>query len=239
MASYFFDMKSARPGTAEDSYAYANRTGRYSRSKETNDLVASGHRNLPEGFDNDPIKFLATGDRYERRNGAVVRKLILALPRELPLAEQEKLVVDFLDATAPCKPSGYAIHHPKQAAFGDDGNPHTHVWLCDRIPDGIPRERAQFFRRAHPTVPELGGCRKDSGGKDPQQAKESMRNMRRAWADLQNLALEAGGHPDRVTHLSLREQKVDRKPEPRFGFMGVKRMDQGAKDEIRASRRTA
>jgi hypothetical protein len=138
MASYYLDIKSAKPGTAAESLAYANRTGRYKRSKENNDLVASGFQNLPDGFENDPVKFLAAGDKYERRNGSVVRKIILAVPRELDTEAHVKIAVNLLDRAFPDKPGGFAIHHSK-CALDDGVNPHAHIWVCDRVPDGVPR----------------------------------------------------------------------------------------------------
>jgi hypothetical protein len=61
------------------------------------------------------------------------------------------------------KPYQFAIHVPRE----DDqehSHPHAHILYCDRIPDEHERPPEIFFRRFNPAAPELGGCKKDSGG---------------------------------------------------------------------------
>lgn len=97
------------------------------------------------------------------------------------------------------KPYQYAIHVPREET-GE--NPHAHILYSDRLPDGLDRPAEIFFRRPNPKSPTLGGCKKDSGGQSPMQLRIAVINRKKLWADVQNEALEAGGHAARVDHRS-------------------------------------
>jgi hypothetical protein len=71
-----------------------------------------------------------------------------------------------------------------------------------RIIDGIEREAAQFFQRANANHPERGGARKDRFFVD----KHMPRQVRQAWSDLTNAALERAGAGLRVDPRSCKER---------------------------------
>lgn len=85
-------------------------------------------------------------------------------------------------------------------------------------------------------APELGGCKKDSGGLHRGKMKEALVATRQCWADIQNKHLQNHGHDSRVDHRSLREQGVDRQPERHLGPARVKLMSEQDKFNHIASR---
>jgi hypothetical protein len=61
------------------------------------------------------------------------------------------------------------------------------------------------------------------------QDKAHLRDLRKAWADTLNKHLAMAGRSERVTHLSLSAQGIDREPEPKKGPIAAKmeREDRG------------
>lgn len=119
----------------------------------------------------------------------------------------------------------WAIHTPK-ASLEKGDQPHAHIMYSERILDGIQRDPDQFFKRANKKNPEKGGCVKASGGKSPAELKAELLQTRERWANVQNAHLEKHGHEARVTHLSLKDQGIDRQPEKHLGAKGVQRLSQ-------------
>lgn len=103
----------------------------------------------------------------------------------------------FLKEQIPAKPFQVVIHAP-MASLGGGAQPHAHAMYSDRIDDGIERVPEQHFRRFNAKNPELGGCRKDSGGKDRVELREEVKRLRERWANVQNDALARYGHATRV-----------------------------------------
>lgn len=161
------------------------------------DLVATGFGNLPAWCHGDPALLFAASDAYERKNGAACRHLVVYLPRELSLAEQIRLVEALIVRDIGPKPYQYGIHHPVGET---EENPHVHILYSDRTPDGIQRSPEEFFSRANPQRPELGGCKKDSGGKSKKQVTLDVISRKKLWANLQNEALERAGCSARVEY---------------------------------------
>jgi hypothetical protein len=162
----------------------------YHAGKE--DIVHRSFGNLPHWCAQDPTVFFRDSDTFERRRGAAARHLVVTLPRELTLREWIVLTERLIATDIGTKPYQYAIHVPR----GDDpenANPHAHILYCDRIPDGLERTPQTFFRRPNYAHPELGGCKKDSGGLTRQEMGANALRRRQAWADLQNNALRAAG----------------------------------------------
>lgn len=221
MCTYHVQIKSGRPGTAIDRSRYIARENKYSRDESENDLVAEGSGNLPEWAPNAD-DFWKAADRYERRNGAVHRDLEISLPNELTLAENISLVDDLLKAVALSKPFQYAIHCPS-AALSQVPQPHVHIMMNDRKSDGIKRPPELHFKRHNPKKPELGGCKKDSGGKSPVQIREDLKEVRKTVAGLINIHLERAGRAERVDHRSNAERGLTTKPAKRLSPAAVQR----------------
>ncbi|HUG60151.1 MAG TPA: MobA/MobL family protein [Candidimonas sp.] len=176
---------------------------------------------MPEWAAHNPAHFWNAADQYERANGAVYREVEIALPRELTPEQNRELVADFIRQELGDRHAyQWAIHTPK-AAFEKGDQPHAHIMYSERTIDGIARDPDQYFKRANKKNPERGGCVKDSAG-----TEERLQATRERWADVQNAHLERHGHTARVTHLSLKDQGIDREPERHIGPKGIQRLKQ-------------
>ena len=83
--------------------------------------------------------------------------------------------------------------------------------------DEIEPEPNRFFSRYNAKAPEMGGCKKDSGGKDVITLRQEVVRQRENWAALQNEHLDKYGHEARVDHRSHRERGIAREPERHLG----------------------
>lgn len=238
MASYHLSIKSGKRGKATEHAAYIAREGKHGRAANREDLIATEHGNLPDWADGNPASFWNMADKHERKNGAAYRELELALPAELKPEQHIALLQDFVKAELPGKPYQLAIHEPI-AALGEVKQPHAHIMFSDRKPDGIERTPSQHFKRYNPTNPELGGCKKDSGGREPGELKNELVSRRENWASLQNKFLEANGHAARVDHRSNKDRGIHSSPERHLGPVGIKKMSPVERAEHQSKRRSA
>jgi hypothetical protein len=96
-----------------------------------------------------------------------------------------------------------------------DGGEHPYVLLMvsERTHDGIARGPDLFFRRANPDDPAHGGAAKDPAWNH----RDKVAELRAAWAETANQALERAGLAARMDHRSLAAQGIDRTPEPKLG----------------------
>lgn len=194
MAIFNWHIGSYRRGRATSQSNYIWRRDHFSIH---DDLVATGCGNLPDWCHGDPTQFFAAADLHERQNGAACRQLVISLPHELSLPEWTGLVETLIARDIGPKPYQYAIHNPSEDSRE---HPHAHILYSDRVPDGLERPAEAFFRRPNPKSPASGGCKKDSGGQSPKRLRLAVISRKKLWADLQNKALEAGGHAARVDH---------------------------------------
>jgi hypothetical protein len=159
----------------------------------------------------------------------------VALPNELTREQNLELVNDFVKKEIGLKPYQYCLHMPN-AALGDVDQNHFHVMYSDRLPDSITRPPEQHFRRYNAKTPEKGGCKKDSGGKDPATLKSEVVRRRESWANLQNERLEKFGHSARVDHRSNRDRGIAAEPERHLGQAGVRKLSADEVMAIKAKR---
>lgn len=232
MASFHYRIKSGKKGNAVEHAAYIARDGKYSAR---GDLVDSGVGNLPDWAVEDPKAFWKMADKYERANGAVYREHEIALPGELSLEQLCELSLAHTTELAGERPFQFAIHVP-QSSIDGAANPHLHLMVSDRLPDGIDRPPERMFCRFNPAHPQKGGCRKATGGRSRLQLRDELIETRRRCAAIQNAALERYGHAARVDHRSLKQQGIDRKPEPHLGPSRVKLMTSEDKAGVVARR---
>ncbi|CAL60882.1 putative MobA/MobL family protein [Herminiimonas arsenicoxydans] len=228
MASFHHCIKSGKKGTAANHAAYIGRKGKYN---QRDDLVATGHGNMPQWTDDDPHAFWKAGDKHERANGAVYREHEIALPSELTLEQTLDLVDEYIEKIIGEKPYEYAIHQPRSSIQGAT-NTHLHLMFSDRLDDGIDRKPEHMFKRYNSKQPENGGCRKDSGGKSRVELREEIIKMRQISAALQNASLERNGHSSRVDHRSLKDQGIARRPERHLGPARIQAMTGEQKESI-------
>jgi len=218
MAIFHHSMKNGKKNTAHEHCAYNTRSGK--KYEARHDLIYTTHRNIPN---DDPPAFWNAADKFERANGTAYREHEIAIPAELTLDAQIKLVNRLADELVPGKPCEISIHCGESSIEGCL-NPHVHMMFSDRVPDGLGRPLERIFKRANSQQPELGGWRKDSGGRDRAQMKELARTRREIVANTINEALAEAGIKERVDHRSLRDQGIDRQPERHLGPAAVKAM---------------
>lgn len=223
MASFHLSIKSGKRGSAAEHAAYIGRSGKYGKKNQEEDLLALEHGNLPAWANNDPNVLWRSADKYERVNGSTYVELVLALPNELSLKQNQELMREFIKKEIGSKPYQAAIHAPT-AALGGVPQPHLHVMTSSRIPDGIQRSPQQHFARFNRENPSNGGCQKADCGKDRKELKAGMLALRQGWAELQNAHLKKNGFEATVDWRSLKEQGVDRKAEVHLGKRKILKM---------------
>lgn len=148
----------------------------------------------------------------------------IALPDELTEEQQLDLVGEMIKTMIGEKPYQYAVHANTSTLEGDR-NPHLHLMYSDRTPAGIERTPQKTFSRFNAKHPELGGYKKDSGGKNALEMRIELIELRRKCAELQNISLEKHGHAARVDHRTLKLQGIAREPERHLGQARVKIMN--------------
>jgi len=235
MASFHHTLKSGKKGTAADHALYITRQGKY-RNRE--DLVCSGHGNLPAWTGGDPNRFWKTADARERANGAVYREHEIALPSALTREQQIELAETLVHELVGDKAYQYAVHAPNSSLEGTT-NTHLHVMYSGRIPDEIDRPPEQMFARHNPVNPSQGGWKKEGGGRSRLQVRDDLIALRKRCADAQNAALAHYGHDVRVDHRSLKDQGIERQPERHLGSARIKGMSGREKAAYVAARRSA
>jgi hypothetical protein len=221
MAIFHMKLKSHKKGQAADRSRYIARAGKYDNYAD--DVVLEGHGNLPAVANDDPLAVWKSADKNERSNGCASRELEVALPNELDTKDQLAIVMEYIEQSNPGKPYQFAIHR-SIGKLSQQPNTHVHLLESDRIQDGINRPLDQIFRRFNPDHPERGGCRKDTGGRDPATLRQEVQAKRELMAGIINAKLEARGHSVRVDHRSLKEQGIQRGPERHLGPGKVRSM---------------
>jgi hypothetical protein len=228
MASYHCTVKAGSKGRAAKHSDYISRAGQYEhdpakgqgKQSKLEDLEHTTSKNMPAWAEHAPSIFWKAADEHERANGATYREIEIALPREMTPEQRIQLVEEFIQKQL-CDRHAltYAIHIPK-AAIEKGDQPHAHVMYSEKVIDGIARDPAEYFKRYNAKNPEKGGCKKDSAG-----TKERLLETRELWAKIQNQNLEKCGYVDRVTHLSLNAQGINRQPEKHFGPIDSRKID--------------
>ena len=207
---------------------YLGREGKH--EKRAHELEYIGHGNMPEWAQENPMKFWDAADTYERANGRVYTEILVALPRELSRHERQELVRDFVgDELGDKYVYTVAIHNPRAMDGGEQ--PHAHIMFSNRELDGIERDREQFFKRANPEHPEKGGAKKSREWSKDDRANNKIEELRAAWERKANRALEKSGHEARIDRRSLKEQGIDREPEPKMGPEVTQRLKRGQETE--------
>lgn len=205
MAIYHFSMKTisrsaGRTATAAAAYrAGANITDR--NTGEVHDYtlkkgVLKTDIVLPAGaprwaFDREQL-WNAAEEAEKRKNSTVAREIVVALPAELDEETRSRMVRGFAEKLTirhKCAVD-YAIHEPNSK--GDDRNHHAHLLMSTR------RLEAEGFAEKTRELDD-----RKSGEVD---------YWRKEWAEHVNRYLAQEGLTERISHLSLAEQGIEREP---------------------------
>ncbi len=207
----------ARVGAYEGHEHASTATAQVARNGDgPGDLVAVGVGNMPPWVADDPIRFWAAADRYEREKGRTANTRILTLPRGVD--GDQKRAIAHQAAAVLCgerHPFLWAIHEPP--AMDGAPQPHIHLMWSPRILDGIERGPEKFFKRYNPTHPERGGARKATQVSIALCMRAAaMMAEREAFADIVNAALASAGLSARVDPRSNAARGMLREPEPKL-----------------------
>lgn len=206
----FTTGRRSRGASAKWNFRYICRMGK--NNEEKKDLVTVFHGNMPECAKDNPQALWEASDEYERANGRVYTEMTVGFPRELKMQESIRLVQDFIKSeVGKAHAFTVAVHCP--TALDGKSNPHAHIMLTERANDGVERSLEMFFSRANSRNPERGGARKDPDWNRQNKIPE----LRESWCRHVNQALERNHVDFRVDHRSLKEQGIDREPEPKLG----------------------
>ena len=191
MAIYSCNLKSVgrtthAPGTAG---AYL----RYISRPDAEPVLLAGHIPL------DPIEartWMDGRERAMRKNGRVIDKIRLAIPRELQPDERSALIEDFMKDLAGGRVPWYAAIHQTGK---DAHNPHAHVAVHDRSIDS-GRRLLRLSDNARDRI--------KAGLPGP----KAVDWVRERWEVMANHALERAGHEVRIDRRALEAQGIDRAP---------------------------
>ncbi len=255
MAIYHFTAKSAgRLGgqSAEAALRYICKEGKYKRSGDVVAFVASVH--MPPfalvceaGWARDgALQYWRAADEYERANGRLFKGLEFALPDQLSLAANIALARRYLDGlTAGIEggalPYTFAIHAKLDPKTGELSHFHVHALVSERVNDGVERSADTWFRRVavsrgpRMADPATGGAKKSTA----LRPEGWLLAARLLWAKVANEALTAAGLFDRIDHRSLKDQGLDRMPEPKLGPRAKAMEHRTAKPTFRGERMRA
>lgn len=137
-------------------------------------------------------------EKSERRKDAqLCREFVLALPKELAPDAQLRCAVQWAQSELVNKGmiAEVSLHRPKKGT-----NVHAHVLATLRTIEG-----------------------EKFSAKKPREwnTKDQLLQWRESWATAVNAALEKAGRPERVDHRSLKDQRIDRLPQPKLGQEAV------------------
>ncbi len=229
MAIYHLSFKTAAKGKGRSAGAHARyieREGKYALSRVAEELEYRTSGNMPEWATGNEIAFWDASDLNERANGRVYSELEIALPREFSKEQRQELVNDFIKSELKDQPYTVAIHNKRALDGGEQ--PHAHIMFSERQLDGIERSSEQFFKRANGKNPEKGGTKKNPDW----NRREKIDEIRLSWEKTVNRSLELNGIEQRLDRRTLKEQGIDRIPEPKMGPERTQMMKEGRSTEI-------
>ena len=160
--------------------------------------IASTEVLAPEGAPSWATDLEALWNRAEacekRKDAALAREFILALPQELSTDEQIELAESWARrelVNAEGMVVQVSVHHDKAGK-----NPHAHLLCTTRRLDGenFATKKAREWDDVSLLI-----------------------RQRESWAEAVNVALGNAGRAERVDHRSLKERGIDRLPEEKIG----------------------
>jgi len=151
------------------------------------------------------------------KTAQLAREALVSLPHELTLDEQKDLVRGFALENFVSKGmiADIAIHDAHKK--GDDRNAHAHILLTLRDIEGQ----------------EFGNKNRDWN------SKKQLEQWREEWARHVNRALLRSGVSETVDHRSLKDQGIDREPEPKQGPVATQMEYEGRESHAGNDRRAA
>ena len=175
--------------------------------------------NAPREYENREVLWNAVEKSEKQWNAQLSRRIIMAIPRELPKTEYEKLIRDYCQEQFVSKGmvADFAIHDK------GDGNPHAHIMLTMRAFD----ENGKFLPKARKVydLDEDGQRIKLPSGEWKSHKENTVdwndrgkaEVWRSAWAEICNRYLERAGSEERLDLRSYERQGREELPTIHLG----------------------
>ncbi len=158
----------------------------------------------------------------KRVDSQLAREFVVALPVELQ--DEQKAGLVRLWCREEFAIQGYVADFAMHASQ-DGHNPHAHI-LCTLR----PVEGEGFGKK-----PDMSG-KFNGQGSVGMAAKSDLQSWRESWEIRCNDALAAAGLDVRIDHRSLKDQGIDREPEPKIGVDAMGMQRRGAEEDPRRVR---
>ena len=166
-------------------------------------------------------------EKENRKDARTAREWVIALPDELNPEQRTHLAKDFAQSLVDRYNvvADLAIHEPSKG--GSDKNHHAHILLTTRQ---AQLDQDHQLTLTTKTAIELSNTKRKALGMSTSQ--EEIKEIRAAWADLANKALEQAGYRDRIDHRSYVDQGKDLQPTIHEGSKVTQLRRQGIETEI-------
>ena len=166
-------------------------------------------------------------EKENRKDARTAREWVIALPDELNPEQRTQLAKDFAQSLVDRYNvvADLAIHEPSKG--GSDKNHHAHILLTTRQ---AQLDQDQQLTLTTKTAIELSNTKRKALGMSTSQ--EEIKEIRAAWADLANKALEQAGYQYRIDHRSYVDQGNDLQPTIHEGSKVTQLRRQGIVTEI-------
>ena len=166
-------------------------------------------------------------EKENRKDARTAREWVIALPDELNPEQRTHLAKDFAQSLVDRYNvvADLAIHEPSKG--GSDKNHHAHILLTTRQ---AQLDQDHQLTLTTKTAIELSNTKRKTLGMTTSQ--EEIKEIRAAWADLANKALEQAGYQDRIDHRSYVDQGKDLQPTIHEGSKVTQLRRQGIETEI-------
>lgn len=166
-------------------------------------------------------------EKENRKDARTAREWVIALPDELNPEQRTQLAKDFTQSLVDRYNvvADLAIHEPSKG--GSDKNHHAHILLTTRQ---AQLDQDHQLTLTTKTAIELSNTKRKVLGMTTSQ--EEIKEIRAAWADLANKALEQAGYRDRIDHRSYVDQGKDLQPTIHEGSKITQLRRQGIDTEI-------
>lgn len=142
----------------------------------------------------------------KRKKSRVAREIKVAFPRELSFEENEKLIRDYVKTNfvSDGMIADVAMHGQ------DSGNPHAHILLTTRRLEHDKKNGGIKFGKKVVEWNDYIADKNGTGG-------DLLVSWRKSWADLTNSALAKANSSERISHLSYKDQGIDKLPGVHIG----------------------
>ena len=177
--------------------------------------------NAPPEFADRETLWNAAEEIEKQWNSQLARRLVLALPREVPAEQYPQMVRDYCTEFFVSKGMccDFAIHDPDPPGH----NPHCHIMLTMRALDEqgkwLPKSRKVYDLDENGERIRLPSgnwkCHKESTVDWNEQTY--CEQWRQGWQDIQNRYLELAGSPEKVNLRSYERQGLDIVPTVHMG----------------------